>query len=97
MKNQTKKPSKNVDWVLAISMFYILGFSFKASGIGWLKATGVVLIIMGFIASLLFAFLLYHTHKDKINELKRRIKKRPGDSTSDLSNSPYKKWKTKQK
>ncbi len=96
MKKQTKKPSKNVDWVIAMIMLYVFGFSFKASGIGWLKTTGIVLIIMGFVSSLLFAFKLYHANKDKINELKRLIiKRRPGDSQ--LNGSPYKQWKTKLK
>ena len=98
MKKQTNKPSKNLDWLLAIGFSYLLGFSFKASSIGWLKSFGIVLIIAGFLASLMFAAMLYFKHKDKVHELMGKLRK--GDSKNNptqLNKSPYHKWKEGEK
>ena len=93
MKNKKKeqpKASKNTDWILATGMAYVLGFSFKVSSIGWLKSIGMVLIIAGFLSSLLFALMLYYKNKDKISRLRKTLKK---GQPEDHPKSPYSKWK----
>lgn len=76
-----KTKIKTVDWLIIIGMSYILGFSFKQSGIGWLKITGLFLIVVGFLASLSFAATLYYKYRDEIKELKqmfvKMVMKRP--------------------
>ncbi len=98
MKKKTKeqlKASKNLDWILATVMAYVLGFSFKVSSIGWLKSIGIVCIVAGFLSSLLFAAMLYFKHKDKVNELMRKLRKGSSEDPK-LNKAPYQKWKTRQ-